>query len=343
MNLHKVDPLRDPRWGDLLERHPAASVFHTAAWSSALRQTYGYDPIVYTTCSPDEDLTNGIPLSAVRSLLTGRRLVSMPFADHCEPLVDSPEAAAALKNGLQTSVAGKWNYVELRPRTLGWQDYAPVAATTTFRFHELDLTPPAEQIFSGLHASSLQRKIRRAEREGLVHHEGRSEALLREFYRLTLLTRRRHRVPPQPFGWFRNLAGSFGDRLNIRVAYSGGTAIGSVLTLRHRQTLVYKYGCSDASSHKLGAMPFLFWKTILDAKAAGVTVLDLGRSDTDNHGLITFKQRLGGRESTLTYVRYSETTPRPFQHPSRMVTRLLGRLPGPLFRAAGAVLYRHLG
>ena len=35
---------------------------------------------------PDEPLENGFLFCRVESWLTGRRLVSLPFSDHCEPL-----------------------------------------------------------------------------------------------------------------------------------------------------------------------------------------------------------------------------------------------------------------
>jgi hypothetical protein len=47
--VYEVNPLTDPRCGALLERHPAASAFHTAGWLEALRRTYGYEPFVVTT------------------------------------------------------------------------------------------------------------------------------------------------------------------------------------------------------------------------------------------------------------------------------------------------------
>src|ERR1700693_4673560 len=81
--LWVLDPLRDPRWLELIKKHPAASVFHSREWLSALRLAYGYEPVVYTNCEPSAELTSGIVFCKVRSWLTGRRLVSLPFSDHC--------------------------------------------------------------------------------------------------------------------------------------------------------------------------------------------------------------------------------------------------------------------
>ena len=92
--VYAIDPLRDARWPEFICRHPNASVFHTRGWLRAIQTTYGYEPIVFTTSAPSaEGLTNALLFCIVRSWLTGRRLVSLPFSDHCEPLVEMPSSS----------------------------------------------------------------------------------------------------------------------------------------------------------------------------------------------------------------------------------------------------------
>jgi lipid II:glycine glycyltransferase (peptidoglycan interpeptide bridge formation enzyme) len=214
-----------------------------------------------------------------------------------------------------------------------------------FAFHTLDLRPSLSDVFSRLHKDGIQRKIRRADRDGLEHEAGQSDQLLRQFFGLLTITRRRHRVPPQPFVWFQHLRDCLADRLRIHVALKNKQAVAAIVTLRHRNTLYYKYGGSDADHHQSGAMPFLLWKAIQDGKDAGLQTLDLGRSDLDNAGLITFKQRWGTTPATLTYLRYPEPSPCRIQPNSamRFARELVPLLPYPLLIAAGKLLYRHVG
>jgi hypothetical protein len=58
--IYQIDPLRNARWQGLLERNPTASVFHREGWLQALRRTYGYEPIVFTTSQIGATLTNGL-------------------------------------------------------------------------------------------------------------------------------------------------------------------------------------------------------------------------------------------------------------------------------------------
>ena len=123
----------------------------------------------------------------------------------------------------------------------------------------------------------------RAEREALAYESGNSPDLLEKFYRLTVMTRRRQHNPPQPISWFQSLARTFGNAMQIRLASTAvGRPVASILTLKHRSTITYKYGCSDARFSNLGGTALLFWRTIQEATQEGLVELDLGRSDVDN-------------------------------------------------------------
>jgi len=343
--VYTFDPLQDPRWADFVKGHRRASIFHTAGWLEALRRTYGYEPIVYTTSGPESPLANGIVFCHINSWLTGVRMVSLPFADHCEPLVEDPEGSAEILRSLECAlVRKKFKYIELRPLNGDPLAESGLEKSNSFCLHELDLRPTLQDLFRRLQKDSIQRKIRRAEREALFYEEGRSDRLLQEFYRLFVMTRKRDRVPPQPIDWFRNLIAYCGDRLKIRIARKAGRPIASILTLRHGNTMVYKYGGSDASAHNLGGTPFLFWKAIQDAKEDGVEQFDLGRSDCDNAGLITFKDRLGSQRAELTYWQLRrQGAPERSQWKLKIAGPIFAHMPDRLLAASGRILYRHVG
>lgn len=345
MKVYTFNPLEDPRWPEFIDGHARASIFHTQGWLGALRRTYGYEPIVCTTSPPTERLTNGIVFCLIRSWLTGCRMVSLPFADHCEPLVEREEDRKELLGFLKFVLEkDKLKYVELRPLRSDLVSEAGLEKAGSFYFHILDLRPPLALLFQNLHKDSIQRKIKRAEREALRYEAGRSETLLAQFYSLFLMTRRRHSLPPQPIDWFRNLIALLGDGLTIHVAYQRQQPIASILTLRHHGTLVYKYGCSNASYHSLGGMPLLFWKAIEWGKEHGIQAFDLGRSDCANPGLITFKDRWGAARSTLAYGRIcTRRRDAGEAYGMQLVKRAFARMPDSLLTVAGRLLYRHVG
>jgi lipid II:glycine glycyltransferase (peptidoglycan interpeptide bridge formation enzyme) len=182
----------------------------------------------------------------------------------------------------------------------------------------------------------------------LTYEAGLSPALFDAFWALLLITRRRHGLPPQPDSWFRNLIDCFGGQLQIRVARKDKRPVAAILTVRHKDTLTYKYGCSDTAFNTLGGTHLLFWRSIEEAKHEGLCTFDLGRTDLANSGLITFKDRWGSTRFPLTYSRLSA-------HPTAQESRSSGpgwnrriaksvvpHLPDRLLRMAGSLLYRHI-
>ncbi|MCU1270102.1 MAG: hypothetical protein JWN74_1396 [Acidobacteriaceae bacterium] len=345
MSVYEIDPLADPRWDELLQQHPRASVFHSCAWLSALKSTYGYEPVAYTTTAPGMQLKNGWVFCRIRSWLTGGRLVSLPFSDHCEPLIDDPGARKEIAQVLQRGrEAEHWKYIECRSPA---EDPVPegFGPSQQFYLHNLNLEPSLEQLFDGLHKSSTQRKIKRAQREALICEEGRSEVLFDKFYTLLVLTRRRHRVPPQPRKWFSNLLSCFGSQLTIRVASNQGTPVAGIITIRFEDSLVYKYGGTDERFFRLGGMQLLLWQAITEAKKSGLKEVDLGRSDVNDKGLGVFKDRLGAGRSSLTYFRYPVQLAGSVALRHGMLTpqKLASCVPDGLMTFGGRLLYRHFG
>jgi Acetyltransferase (GNAT) domain len=343
--LFTLDPLTDPRWPRFVLSHPAASICHTSGWLRALQRTYDYRPVVLTTSAPGEELTSGVVFCQIDSWLTGRRLVSLPFSDHCEPLARAPQDVDTLMGGLME---------ELRRQGCSRLEVRPIGAllasnglerSQEFVFHKLDLRDGRESVFRRLHKDCVQRKIRRAQREGLTWERGHSTVLLNQFYRLLVISRRRQHLPPQPHAWFRNLIDCLGDQVNIGVASKDRQPIAAVMTLRFRDVLTYKYGCSDHRLHRFGGVQLLLWKAIERAISMGLRELDMGRSDLDSPGLITFKDRWAAARSRLVYwtsSAQSAAKPLPVWR-MNAARKIFSHAPTTCLTFVGNLLYKHIG
>lgn len=348
MTVHTVDPVCDPRWQELVQRHALASVFHTVPWLKSLERTYGYKPVVFTTSPPYSDLKNGMVFCKVSSWLTGQRLVSLPFSDHCDPLFDSSEELDVVIRYLQTGLdLNEWKYLEIRPADARFgktESAFGFRSTPKYCLHRIDLRPDAQAIFKTLDKNSIQRRIRRAERADLVEECGQSEKLLKDFYGLLIVTRSRHHVPPQPYAWFRNLVDCFGDALQIRLTYKDQTPVAAILTLRFKDKAYYKYGCSNEKFNYLGATPLLLWRAIADAKSSGALEFDLGRTEQDNSGLIAFKGKWGTHSQPLVYLRFPDSTTTVMdERKLKMLKHVFACMPSRLLEVTGNLIYRHIG
>ncbi len=345
MNIFEIDPLADARWNAFIAGNDDSSIYHTSEWLQALKNAYGYEAAAFTESPPGSALTNAIVFCKIRSALTGNRLVSLPFSDYCAPLTVNPDQIAAIVSNLVARVDQReWKYFELRPVSAIPDIRDRLAIGKSYILHRIDLRPKEEQLFKSFHKDCVQRKIRRAERESLRYEEGVSDNLLFDFYKMQIGTRRRQGIPPQPLKWYRSLIHSMNADLKIRVAYKNEIPVAGIVTITHKATLVYKYGCSDARYNNLGAMPMLFWRAIQDAKSHDLEVFDLGRSDLDNPGLITFKEHWSPMHTKLDYWRYparaaADLSPTTLGHLRRMVSNM----PDAPLTLLGRLLYKHIG
>ncbi len=121
MSIQILDPRTCSSWDDLLLSTPGYSFFHSSAWAKVLAESYGYTPLYFV--SPE----NGrfkvlIPMMEVDSFLTGRRGVSLPFTDYCDPLVDGDVSFQELFSQMvEYGKKRNWKYIELR----GGQNLVP--------------------------------------------------------------------------------------------------------------------------------------------------------------------------------------------------------------------------
>jgi hypothetical protein len=135
------------------------------------------------------------------------------------------------------------------------------------------------------------------------------------------------------------------EQATIRIAFKGDRPVASILTLRNRDVMVYKYGASDAAFHALGGMHFLFWWTIQDAREQGCVTLDLGRSEISNEGLVAFKDHWGAKRCRLSYWWYPPGSrgSSAAQFSAGLARDVFSLIPDRLVIAAGRALYRHIG
>ncbi|MEZ5329465.1 MAG: GNAT family N-acetyltransferase [Verrucomicrobiales bacterium] len=212
-------------WDSLARLHPDCSVFHTSAWARVLASTYPrHTPNYLRVHSARSGKTVAlIPIMEVNSSFTGRRGVSLPFSDFCDPLIFAPEHWPERRNESEADLISHilellaklaiqrgWKHLELRSGECQWahndndnHDHNNGDALTCgcYYTHQLDLTPGADSLKREF-ASSVRRAIRKGERSGIQVRFSHSKRSIMEFFRLHARTRRRQGLPPQSIAFF---------------------------------------------------------------------------------------------------------------------------------------------
>lgn len=342
MNLNIVNPFLIQKWDDFVLCHPEGTIYHSSAWARVLHESYGYEPVYFVSLR-DGAIETLIPVMAVRSFLTGRRGVSLPFTDYCRTIVpaasDFHEAFAPV---VEHATRSRWKSIEVRSDAQLPQGVPPSA---TFLRHTLDLTLGETELHLRLR-DSTRRNIKKASKGGVTVTRETGLEALKQFYRLHCLTRKHHGLPPQPWRFFEKchqhlIAKGLGAVFHAMV---DGNVVASAVFLNFGSRAVYKYGASDRRQQQMRANNLVMWEAIRWFVSHGFSNLCFGRSDPENTGLIQFKRGWATAEERVSYCHYSVSY-RRFTHgkPSNMafLKKIFQCMPGPLLRMAGRVLYRH--
>jgi CelD/BcsL family acetyltransferase involved in cellulose biosynthesis len=341
----EVDPLAEPRWLDLLARAPGATAFHHPGWLALLASGFRYRMTACCVAAEDGTLAGGLPVAEVSSRLTGRRLVALPFSDLCPPLVarDAPPGSAvALGEGLRELQRRRGLALEVRGTGEALREAPP---GERFHHHVLALEPDVAAVERRFAKSQVRRGVRRARREGLEAVVATDRPALDAFYRLHVGTRHRLGVPTQPRRFILGFEALFGAGLGfVMLVLREGEPVAAAVFLTFGDTLLYKYGASDARFLPLRPNNLLFMEAIRWGCEHGMRRLDFGRTHWGHESLRAFKLAWGTEERELRYRHVGAAVPGGRGARSeRLLAGVIRRSPPLAGRVIGEALYRHAG
>jgi FemAB-related protein (PEP-CTERM system-associated) len=343
--------LTNAPWSPHLTEQAQSCFSYHPAWHALIARLYGYQVKSLTATGTAGQITGFLPLCALSSPLTGKRLVSLPFSDQCPLLAEDEHSANDLIDAaIHMAQEQKARYLELRPGMGSVLDQRDdfVRGDLYVRWL-LSLEPEPAQVWSKLR-KPVQHQIKKARKMGVQARITASREEVEHYYRLHLLTRsKKQGMPTQPRSFFYGLWDAFAanEAMQVLLAEHEGKVIAGMVLLAAGDTIRYAYGASDERYLQLAPNNLLMWTAIEWACTHGYRVLDLGRTARDNEGLMEYKRRWGAEMEALPYYYYPRidglaSTPeqsRKFQLLTACWRKLPLQISGPL----GGMLYKHLG
>jgi FemAB-related protein (PEP-CTERM system-associated) len=350
--LNTIELLPAPaRLSATLEQQAQDVFYYQPAWIRLITSMYGYSVEWLTTTNQDGRITGLLPLCLLSSPLTGKRVVTLPFSDHC-PLLAEDEASAndLIDQAIRRAKAQKARYLELR--TGGNAVLAARADLTQSDLYvrwALPLAADPDALWSSFR-KPIQRQIKKSQNQGVQVRLAQRREEVEHYYRLHLQTRsKKHGMPAQPRQYFYGLWDAFAAQGGVQVllAEYEGSVIASMILLASGATVRYAYGASDETYLHLAPNNLLMWKAIEWGCQQGYQTLDMGRTACENEGLMEFKRRWGAIKEPLPYYYYPQVDglvstseqSRKFQLLTTCWRQLPLQVSGPL----GGRLYKHLG
>ena len=294
-----IDTCNDPLWEQLVNELDS-DVFHAPAWHRVLRDTYGFTPEAAVLLDPGDRPAAGMSVCLIEDV-RGRRIVSMPFSDYCDPLVeDDSQWQPVSSEFLRLSPV-----LKLRCR----RSTAPVdderfEKTGRARWHGVTILPTGEEAWQRVDGSA-RRAVTKAQRAGVTVTRVCDGQGVRAFYDLHLAVRKyKYGLLAQPFRFFESISANFLTRNQgvLLLAHFGERTIGGVLLLRWKDRLYYKFNASYAPGLEHRPNDLLMWSAIEYARETGCELLDLGLTDWDQEGLIRYKRKYADLEGEISFL-----------------------------------------
>jgi len=361
LTLSNIKILSSADYGDFVEYdrfvHSQAQGWVTAlsSWGKVLEKSFRHiqDKSLVIHENRDNKVVGVIPLCLVKSHLTGRRLVSMPFATLGTPLLpdnfDISTIMPYLEKSLQSCRASR---LEIRTSFPGISEKLSgrFTAGSIFKCHQIDLNRPVEQIYQNLHRSYLRRYVNRATDVGAVIRIADKFVDIQSFHHLYSMTRKRLLLPAIPISFFTSIWEIFAPQKNaifINAEMNGKPAAAIMLLAFGNRVSAEALGW-DPSFSKEHIVAGLYWEAIKYAHAKGYSVFDFGRTDPQNTSLMEYKNRWGTTVTDLPvyiypHVSNKNKTNGKNSQISLLIRKIVFGLPQPLYRAVSNFCYQHMG
>lgn len=337
-----VDRLRSDgeAWDRFVRSSPDGTVFHLSAWKRIVTEVFHHTPH-YLVAREGDRILGALPLFEVRGLLTGRVLVSTPYAAYGGLCGTDPAARNALLACAREMAEQQGSrYVELRNL------FNPIPELLTRPFFvtfikRIDPDPDAN--FTAL-SRKRRHMIRRGIREGLESRTG-WEALA-AFHELYVRNRRQLGSPPFSRRLFEAIRDEFGEEAGLLTIWQGRRMVAGVLSLYYGDQVIPYYGASLPIASPVAVNDFMYWELMRASCLEGYRVFDFGQSHAGS-GTYDFKRHWGFEPTPIPYQYLSTGRDRaPNVDPSSLTLRVLKSawrvLPLSVTRRVGPILTRRL-
>ncbi len=339
-SVESLETKDHPAWDQFVTAHPHGSPFHLIAWKTTIESTFPYKPC-YLLSVAQGAIRAVLPLFLVEGFITGKVLISSPFAVYGGVLADSVEARDALGDGLRKLAESlAVQYVDLRnawpEQVLG---HVPVDRYVSF-------TTPVAPTDDERLLAAIPKKTRNLVRKSLKFpYSVRTPASLDGFYRLMANNYRRLGTPIFPRAFFERMRSNFGPMADVREFMLDGNTLAAVsFNFFFQGSMHTYYAASNPECLAQSPNNYMYFDLLRWAGHNGYNTFDFGRSKKET-GTFEFKKHFGAAPRELPYevmlVRrkyppnFSPKNPK-FQ----LAIQVWRRLPMPLVNTLGPRLIR---
>ena len=279
-----TEPLKT-HWDEYVSSLPPSYFYHDYRWKEVIEKSFGHKTF-YLLAIEDKKIVGTFPLVFIKSIIMKPCLVSLAFLNYGGIAAQNEMVASSLldkASEILKKLGG--GYIEMRH----WDKSNLPLATREHKVTMLLKLPGSEEDQWAALDKKVRNQIRKAQKSGLVVHQGKGE-LLDSFYRVFCRNMRDLGTPVLGKPFFFNVLKYFPQESYIFIVSYQGKSVAAGFTLSHHSVTEIPWASSLHSFNELCPNMLLYWEVIRHAISRGCQQFDFGRC-TKNSGTYDFKKQ----------------------------------------------------
>jgi FemAB-related protein (PEP-CTERM system-associated) len=304
-------------WNDFVLKNKNSNLYHFFEWKQIIEKTYGHKTYYLKAVDNNGKIRGILPLAYLKSLIFGKKLISLPYFDIGGILADNIETEKKLLEfSIELFKKLKADCLEIREKKES--EYLKEAIFNKYKFEKkeyfikntssdkarmvLNLPQKSTYLFNS-YKSKFKNDIKKPFRENLKFKIGGKE-LLDDFYSIFSVNMRDLGSPVHSKSLFENILELFNEKARIGIVYQEKKALACIFTIGHKKTLSNPWASSLKEYRHLNTNIFQYWKMLEYACLNGYELFDFGRSaPLDN--TFKFKKKWGAKPEKLFWYNFS--------------------------------------
>jgi FemAB-related protein (PEP-CTERM system-associated) len=292
----RIEPLRDAdeaAWDAFVRAHPAASIYHLAAWRHLIAEVFGHGSFHLLARDEAGAVVGVLPLVRVDGLF-GDYLVSLPYFTYGGPLGASEAVEVELMHAAG-ELAGELGASHVEFRGFAVREPAWPVRTDKVTLHR-PLAADEDGLWKSL-SKERRRQVKKAQ-------DGKSEVLrggaelLDDFYAPFARNMRDLGTPVYAKSFFAAMLARFPEAARIVAVRREGRPAGAAFLIGFRDRIEVPWVSTVREMNPYFVNTLLYWEQLRDAVAGGYRIFDFGRSSLDS-GTYGFKRQWGAEPVQL--------------------------------------------
>jgi len=322
------------------------NLFYSKKWIEVLKGEYDFDFYVVVSSSQTEK-----PIFVFVQLadIFGKRILSLPFSDYTEPLVQTENELCEILNFLKESYKNHAITIKYH----GIIDESKINDYKNIRqalCHRVFLDNNSDMIWQKT-SRAFKKGVKKAKKHKLyVKKYNCSDGIAIFHQMLTDLRRNKLHILPQPKSYYMRMYDNFicQEKGNLWMTFMDNKPIAAAILLHSGEAMFDKMGVSDSKYLEYRPNNILLWEIMKYGQSNGFKYLDMGLTPSGNEGLMRFKDSLGGKKTPINYYRYlplnyNYQQEEDMKNVLTKVTKLFVKsvVPDEIVQEAGSLLYQY--